>query len=167
MKKILEFTYNLRFEEIYESFLLLNKKCGKKMEKVLVFLLTIIAVVLLIGYYMDNRRMHFFVLAILDIILLFYLIYVPEFKAKSVAKKLCRQKGKYKVKITDEGTIVTETETIDIKGDKDARTVETENIFVIRPDNMHTLCLPKRILTEDEMEDIREILKANMKFVRQ
>lgn len=160
-----EFAYNLKSEEIYETFLLLNKKCGNKIEKVLVFLLTIIGVVLLIGYYVDNRRMHYFVLAILDIILLFYLIYVPELKAKSAAKKLCRQKGRYKVKITDEGTIITEMETIDINGDKDARGIETDNVFVIRPDNMHTLCLPKRILTEDEAEDIRKIIKANMKFV--
>ncbi len=167
MNERLEFTYNLKFDEIYEALLLLNKKCGKKTEKVLVILLTIIAVSLLGGYYVDGRRIHFFFLAILDIMLLFYLIYVPELKAKSAAKKISRQKGTYRIRFTEEGTIVTEMEKIDLIGDKDARTIETKNVFIIRPDSTHTLCLPKRILTEVEKEDIRETLKMNMRFISQ
>lgn len=165
MKDTYEFTYRLNYDEIYNAFLLVSMKWSKKARKIIGAILTAIAVGMLIAYYLDSRKIHYFFIVILAILMLYYLIYVPVLKAKRGAQKVFKQNGTYKVKITNEGKIILSgAATIDIAGDKDARAIETETLYVIRPDNRNTVCLPKRIMRKEEVEEIREILKACVKY---
>lgn len=164
MKETFEFIYKLSYEEAYEAFLLISMKWSKKVRTVIGVLLTLIAGGMLAAYAADSQKIHYFFMVILAILLLYYLIYVPVLKAKRGAQKVARQNGVYKVKITEEGKLKSEKEMIDLAGDKDARAIETETLYVLRPDNMHTFCIPKRIMKKDEIEAVREILKVHVKY---
>lgn len=165
MKTAYEFTYKLSYDEVYESFLLLNAKWSKKIRIIIGSVLVLITLVMLVGYYMDSQKAHFFLLAIFAILLLYYLIYVPVLKAKRGAAKVCKQNGTYRVKLLDEGKIQMGSEVIEMAGDKDAKVIETESIYVLRTDRMHTFCLPKRIMKNDENDEVRELLEKHMKYI--
>ncbi len=164
MKQSFEFSYKLSYEECYETFLLLSMKWSRKIRKLIGGLLILITIILLAGYFFDSTKIHYFVMSILAILLLYYLIYVPVLKAKKGAIKVSKAKGTYKVKITEDGMVVTDTESMPLASDKDARAIETEQLYILRPDRMHTICLPKRVMNEQEKEAIRNILKANVKY---
>lgn len=164
MKQAFTFTYKLTYEESYEAFLQVGMKWSKKVRKAIGVILTLIAIGLLGAYYLDSQKIHYFMMTILSILLLYYLIYVPELKAKRGAKAVAKQKGTYRVKLTEEGTAVLEKETIELAGDKDARAIETKDLYIIRPDRMHTLCIPKRVMKKEEVEEVRELLKQHMKY---
>lgn len=166
MQKKLEFTYQLTYEESYETFLVLSMRQSRRVRNILAAVLTVIAVVMLVLYYLNSNGFHYFVIAVLDILLLAYLIYVPALKAKKGAKAVSRQKGTYKMELTEGGNIRSQGGTIPLAGDKDARAVETEKVFALRPDRVHTFCLPKRILTPEETDRVREILRAKTKYVK-
>lgn len=163
--KTYEFIYKLTYDEVYESFLLLNTKRSKKVRFIIGLGLVLIAVAMLIGYALDSQKMHFFILAVFSIMLLYYLIYVPVLKSKRGAKKVSKQKGTYRVKLTEDGKVHMGSETIEMAGDKDARVIETERVYVLRPDNRHTFCLPKRIMKQDEINEVRELLKRYVKYL--
>lgn len=165
VQKSYEFVYTLTYDEIYEAFSILNQKWGKNVKRILTVILTVLAVFLLYAYYRDNQNLPCFFLAILDILLLYYLLYVPILKSRRGAQKVAKQKGQYKVRLTKDGTLMLGAEKIRLAGDKDARAIETDRIYVIRPDNIHTLCLPKRIMTADEVVGVREILKLYVKLL--
>lgn len=162
----MKFEYRLKYEECYEAFYLLGIKWEERKRNILAALLIVIGVVMLFGFYRDSRKIHYFFIAILDILLLYYLIYVPALKAKKGAKKVSRQGGTYKIELTADGKVRMGNECVNLKGDPDARAIETNTIFVIRPDRVHTFCLPKRIMTEKEIEEVRKILKS-VKFFKQ
>ena len=165
MKESYEFTYKLNYEEIYESFWQLNQRWGKKGRIFIGVALAVITVAMLIGYYLDSQKIHYFVLAIFSILLLYYLIYVPVLKAKRGAQKVSKLNGTYRVKLLKEGMIQMGTEKIGMKGDKDARVIETERLYILRPDKTHTFCLPKRIINKEEISGIRDLLKGYMKYL--
>lgn len=165
MKTAYEFMYKLSYDEIYESFLLLNTKWSKKIRIIIGSVLVLITIAMLAGYYLDSKKIHFFILAIFSIMLLYYLIYAPVLKAKRGAKKVSKQKGIYRVKLTEDGKVYMGSEKIEMAGDKDARVIETERVYVLRPDNRHTFCLPKRMMKQDEINEVRELLKHYVKYL--
>ncbi len=162
----MKFVYKLKYEEAYETFFLLSMRWRKRTRNVLAAVMTLIALGMLAAYYLDSRKVHYFVIVILDILMLYYLIYVPVLKAKKGAKTVSRQNGTYKIELTSDGRIHIQGETIELAGDKDARAIEAEEIFAIRPDRLHTFCVPKRILSPDETDKVRNILKSNVKYVK-
>ena len=166
MRGFYEFTYKLNYDEIYESFFHLNAKWNKKVRIFIGAALALIAGAMLIGYYLDSQKIHYFVLAIIAILMLYYLIYVPALKAKRGALKVSKLNGTYRVKITREGKVIMGAEKIDLAGDKDARVIETNSLYVLRTDNSHTFCLPKRIMKPDEIDELRELLKGYIKYRR-
>lgn len=150
-----------------EAFRSLNEKWGPKASKIVTVLLTAVTVFLLLSYMVDRTKVNYFFLALVSIAVLFYIIYVPFLKAKKGAAAVARQGGSYKVTITRLGQITpSQSEAIDLNGDRDARTIETSRLFVIRPDSAHTFCIPKRAMKEKEIEDVRTILQAYMKYKR-
>lgn len=165
VKSSYEFNYKLNYSEAYETFLLLALRWSKKMRVIIGVLLTTIAVGTLVGYALDNMKTHYFLMAIVAIGLLFYLLYVPVLKAQKGAKKVHKQNGWYQMRITAGGEILLpRADALSLAGDKDARCIETDKIFIIRTDRMNTFCLPKRIMKKDEIEGVREILKAYIKY---
>ena len=164
MREFYEFTFKLNYDEVYEAFLQLNRKWNKKIYLFMGTALTAIAVAMLIGYYLDSQKLHFFLLAIFSILMLYYLIYVPVLKAKRGAQKVSKINGTYRVRIARDGKIHMGKDTIDIKGDKDARVIETDHLYVLRPDNSNTFCLPKRIMKKEEVEELRKLFQEYIKY---
>lgn len=167
VKKQYVFTYKLTYKEVYDAYLQLSFKWNKKIYQLVLILLAVIAAGLLFGYFLDNQKVHYFFMAAMAIMLLFYQLYVPIIKAKKGASKTVKQGGTYKIIISSEGEVtLPQMVKISIAGDKDSRAVETDKIFVIRCDRTNTICLPKRIIKEQELEGLREIIKAYVKYQR-
>ena len=162
------FNYKLSYEEAYQAFAALAFKRSKRFQLIIGAVLTLAAVLMLVLFAMDNRKIMDLFLAIIAILMLFYLIYYPVIKAKRGARSVAKTNGTYKIEITDMGTIsIPNTKPIDLEGDKDSRTVETDDLFVIRPDSGHTFCIPKRIMSSVQINGVREILTAYMDYQKQ
>ncbi|MBQ1490309.1 MAG: YcxB family protein [Eubacterium sp.] len=167
-KEFYRFDYKLTYEEAYAAFSLLAFKWSHRYRIIAGVGLTGIAVALLIFFALDPQKIHFFFMAAMAVLLLFYLIYVPTLKARRGAKAVVNSRGTFKVEIRDIGTIsMPHAEAIDLAGDKDSRAIETEDLFVIRPNSGNTFCIPKRVMKPDEIEGVRDILGAYIKLVRQ
>lgn len=164
MKDTLTFTYQLSYDEIYEAFFLLSMKWSRKTRMVLTGVLTFIAICFLILFAFDRTRMYCFFLAIVDIFLLSYLVYIPALKARRGAKKVCSQKGSYHVKLTEKGQIISGDKCIALAGDANARAIETASSYIIRPDGQHTFCIPKRIMSVQEQKETETILRTACKY---
>ncbi len=52
---------------------------------------------------------------------------------------------------------------LELCGDRDARAFETDALFVLRPDRQNSFCLPKRIMTEREIDLTRSIVAGHVK----
>lgn len=164
MKDTLNFTYQLNYDEIYEAFFLLSMKWSKKTRKILTIILTLIAICFLVLFAFNRNRIYSFFFAVVDIFLLSYLVYIPDLKARQGAKKVCSQKGTYRVKLTEQGQVISGNERIDIAGDTNARAIETASSYIIRPDGQHTFCIPKRIMSIQEKKETEAILRKSCKY---
>ena len=161
------FSYELTYDEAYRTFSLLAFKRSRKFQLIAGIALTAAIVLMLVLFALDTAKVMNFFLAIVGIVLLFYLIYFPVLKARKGARAVAKAKGTYRVAITDTGTIsLPHAKPIDLDGDKDARAIETDDLFVIRPDYAHTFCIPKRVMKEKEIYGVREILSAYITFTR-
>lgn len=164
-KETYEFRYRLTYEEAYEAFLNLLQRGNKKLRTLATIAVGVIATGLLIGFAMDHTRVHFIYTALMSVIVLALLIYLPELNAKKGAKKVGKAGGSYQVRISRGGQVILpRREPVPLAGDKNSRAVETENLFVIRTDVSNTLCIPKRTMKDPEIEDIRKILKTYIKY---
>ena len=139
------FDYRLSYDEAYEAFYLLSFKWDRRFRLFAGLGLSVIAIVLMVLFAMDNRKIHYFFIVILCVLLLFYLVYMPIVKARRGARTVARSSGTFRIVLSPEGTI----------GD----------IFVIRPDSASTFCLPKRIMKSTEIKDVRAILSGHIKYI--
>ena len=160
------FRYRLNYEEIYHCFYLLAFRRSRGFKLAAGTALTVLAAVLLGGYVLDPTKVHYCVMAILSILLLFYMIYVPVLKARRGAKALFRKNGTYQIRLYESGKANIGTAMIALNGDKNACAIETEELFIIRPDAENTICIPKRIMTQDETEEIHRMLASVMILVQ-
>ena len=159
------FSYSLSYEEAYSAFSALAFKRSRRFQLAAGIVLTAAAVLMLVLFALDPRKVMDLFLAIVAILLLFYLIYFPVLKAKRGARSVARTGGTYRVEITDMGTIsIPHQKPIDLDGDKDARAIETPFLFIIRPDTAHTFCIPKRVMKDHEVNGVRDILSSYMRY---
>ena len=161
------FSYDLTYDEAYKAFSLLAFKRSNKFRLIAGIVLTAAAVLMLVLFALDNAKVMDLFLAIIAILLLFYLIYFPVLKARKGARAVKKAKGTYRVAITDTGTIsLPHAKPINLQSDKDSRAIETDELFVIRPDSSHTFCIPKRVMKEKEIYGVREILSAYITYTK-
>ena len=162
---MITFHFQLQYQEAYDTFYLLSSKHGRKYNAVIGICLTLIASILLIFYALDSRKVHYFYLAVISILLLFYLIYSPVIKAKKGASAVVKNNGYYEIGFTEKGILhLPSSESILLSEDKHSRVVETDTIFAIRADKEHTVCLPKRILQDVQESQLRELFKNNAHY---
>lgn len=165
VKRYYRFSYNMTYDEAYAAFSALAYRRGGKQQIATAVLLVIAIVIMLVTFAMDSTKVMNLMLALIGVLLLSYLTYMPVLKARKGARAVQKAGGLFKVEITDEGTIsLPGQKPIDLDGDKDARTIETDALFIIRSDSAHTFCLPKRIMSDKEIYGVREILRAYIKM---
>ena len=158
MKK-LDVTYQLSYDEAFEAFKVLASRRSPAVRNAIIAILVVIAVVMLVLYGVNGIGIHYLFLAIISIVLLAYIIYHPVLSAKRGANGVARARGKYHVVLHDDGTMdLPREEGIKLHGDKYSRIIETDNVFAIRPDGEHTVCIPKRILNNKETEFVRSLM---------
>ncbi|MBR0308725.1 MAG: hypothetical protein IJH92_07515 [Mogibacterium sp.] len=158
MKK-LDIKYKLTYQEAYEAFYALATRRSRRTRVLIGAALAAVAVILLVLFAMDGTRAHYLFLAICSVALLFYIMYQPVLSARKGARQVERINGTYHVTLHDD-------ETIDLPGekglklfsDKYSRIVETDNVFAIRVDAAHTVCIPKRLLKDNEAGMIRGLI---------
>ena len=159
MKKV-DLTYQLTYEEAYEAFKVLATRRSRSYRIAVSVILAAASAVLLVLYAMDGTRLHYMFLAVLSIVMLFYIIYQPVLTARRGAARVARAAGTYHVVLHGNGLIDLPGEQgISIRGDKFARLAETDTVFALRPDASHTICIPRRILSSRETEFIRDLYK--------
>jgi hypothetical protein len=163
-KYLCELQYTLTYEEAYEAFLWMADKFGKKVRVILSMIVALACGVMLYLQYREPMAIQYTVLTIIGIVILFQLLYLPIIKAKKGAAVVKNKGGEYRYSITGDGYIhLFKGEDIPLVGDKDARAYETDTLFVLRPDRIHTFCIPKRVLSESDENDLREIFKTAFK----
>lgn len=167
VKPSYRFDYHLSYDEAYRAFRTLATKRGEKFQILVGLGLTAVVIACLILFLLDNRRVNYFFIAIVALLMLFYLIYSPILKSKRGARAVQKAGGHFKVEVRREGTIsLPKREPIELAGDKDARTIELDDMFVIRPDLSNTYCIPKRIIKPKELDGFRELLAAYTRLIR-
>ena len=165
MKEEYSFQYKLNYDEAYETFSLLTTKWSRKVQLIITAAVVLIAVVMLVLYFMDSQKAHLFVIAICAIAVLAYMVYFPPIKAKRGAARVAKTGGTYKITLTQDGKVVLpNNDRIPLNGDKQSRALETDRLFAIRADRLTTICIPKRIIRKADLEDVREILKSHVKY---
>lgn len=158
------FHYKLTYEEIFETFFLLSFRIKKQIRILFDILLTAIAIIMLVLFALDTTRIYYSYTAAITILLLFYLIYYPIVKSRRSAKIVTDNNGLYKISIYANGTLTLNKSRVPLNGDKHARAIETDKSFIIRPDTYNTICLPKRIMSENDIDFVRKILKEWISF---
>ena len=159
------FHYQLSYQEAYDTFYLLATRITKKGKIIYGMLLTAVAVLSLIFYGLDTRKVHLCLLAIFAVALLFYLLYYPTFAARKGATKVATLAGNYQFTINQLGQITLPQPNgnekasyiVTLGKDKYSRVLETDTIYAIRADAQTTLCLPKRILTKDQKAQLDQL----------
>lgn len=159
------FHYRLSYQEAYDTFYLLATRLTRKKKIIYGILLTAIAVLSLVFYGLDTRKVHLCLLAIFAAVLLFYLLYYPVFSARKGAAKVVKLNGNYQFTVNQLGQITLpqsrDTQTghciVTLGEDKHSRVLETDTIYAIRADAQTTLCLPKRILKNGQKENLDQM----------
>ena len=156
------FDYQLSYDEAYQTFYRLAFRWSRRFRLAIGIGLTIVAVIMLILFALDSAKIHYFFIAIVAVLMLAYLVYMPVLKAKKGAKNVARASqrgGKFHLALSPNGLMeLGDNESLLLGEVKGGRAIETPSLFILRPDNYHTCCLPKRIMKDSDIEGVREIL---------
>lgn len=166
MEKV-KYQYKISYQEAYDAFYAIVNRRSKKAKMTVYVILGICAVITLAAYIKQPQYIGYSFLSLLCVLMMFGVWNVPVSRAKKGAKRVERVNGKYEVQITKNGyLILKDGEKIPLSGDKDTRVCETENVFAIRPNRSMTFCLPKRIMSGEEIAFVQETLKHYVKNYR-
>ena len=164
MDKKYKFRYSLTYQEAYDAFLALAMRYTKKVKYGLMAAIVLITVICMVMFITNPERFYVFFMVIFAVLMTAYLFYMPVIKAKKGACQVARINGTYEVTITSAGRIVLAGEEDDLKQDKNSRAVELKESFAIRVNSYTTVCIPKRVMRESQIEAVREILKEFIKY---
>lgn len=156
------FHYQLSYQEAYDTFYLLATRLSLKKKIVYGILLTSVAILCLIFYGQDTRKIHLCLLSLFAVALLFYLLYQPAVAARKGAIKVKKLAGNYQFTINHLGQITLPVATNDknvpciitLGEDRHSRVIETDSIYAIRVNAQTTLCLPKRIIKKEQKKNL-------------
>lgn len=159
------FHYKLSYDEAYNAFMSLAFRWKKKTKYAIMAALVIVTIFMMILFAMDPDKFYYFFIVIIAVLLTAYVFYYPSLKARKGAKQVARVNGTYEVKLTTDGKITLgREEEQTIKADAKSRAIELQDSFAIRVDALTTVCLPKRIMNENQIDAVRNILSQYIKF---
>jgi hypothetical protein len=155
--------YQLEYQEAYEAFLLLATKGSQTTRAAVLAGLFLVGAFLTFQYGLNPSHVEYLLLALLAVATFLGVAAAPSWRAKRGASQVARQLGSYCVGLGNGFVSTPDGERWPLAGDSLARAVETETLFIIRPDRINTFCLPKRILTTEQQDAVRNILTKNLK----
>ena len=155
----LSLEYTLTYKEAYDTFSLLAFRHNRKKRNLTCFILTLLAVILLIVFALRKEQIYYLFLAFLSTLLLFYIIYTPVLKARKGAGAVSGSSRIYKLYIQGNGHIrFSKGNELYLTKDNNSRFIETGELFAIRANEHDTICIPKRILSSSQEKELRKIL---------
>ncbi len=166
--KSCSFRYELAYDEIYDALRLIVDRRSPRSRRVMGIVLLVLAAPCVVLYALNPYGLQWALLAILFAVFSFLVLCSPSLRAKKGARAATRRKGYYKLTLSGDGYIVLANgNRIELDGDKDSRAYETDALFAIRPDQVTSVCLPKRMMQPAEITLTREILKTYVRAFHQ
>ena len=160
----LSFRFSLTYEEAREAFLLIIDRRSPAVRKCMGGILLLLAVLCVYLYGIQPYGLQFALTGLLFAFFSFLVYAQPSLKAGRSARKVATAGGTYALVLSEKGYVLLPGEgKLSLKGDSRSRAFETDALFAIRPDRFHTICLPKHALKEPETEQVRKILKTNIR----
>lgn len=139
--------YVLKPEEMEESLLCLSWHKEGVQKYINVGILAVIAAACLYWYAANPEQFLFMFLAALSIGLMFLMLYLPAVRRRWKVRRMMRSGETYQIEVPGK----------DIK-----KGFESEQVFTIRTQEQ-VFCIPKRILSDSQMEEIRVTLENHAK----
>ena len=153
--------YNLSFDELFEAISMLVDKKSKKSRMIMGCVLFLAAVSCVILYAFQPYGIQYAFSALILGVFACLVMGYPTFKGKINARKICKQKGIYKVTFTTDGYIAPYGEKAhDLWADSKCCAYESDFIFALRADRTHSFCIPKRVLTPTQINQTRQMFKT-------
>jgi hypothetical protein len=162
-KQWISLSYSLTYDEAFSAFQRLAARGKPGLRRSAAIALLALSAGLIVLYALYPARLEYFFLPLLCLAMYWGLMYYPAFTARRGARQVAKIGGTYKVDIHPSGLIRAAGEDTQLAGDKDARAFETPALFIIRPDRRHTFCLPKRIMNEAQITELRKTLETHLK----
>lgn len=157
--KTYHLNYQLSYDEIAESMTLICDKRSKKSRSVMGGVLFALAVGAVILYSQNPYGIHYAFAAIVMAVFSFIVWSYPSLKGKSSARRIIKQKGTYKLVFSSDGYITPYgDDPVDLFKFSQGKSFETNNLFAIRADRLHSFCIPKRVLSQKQLSEIRNTL---------
>lgn len=152
----LEFRYKLTREEIEEALLDLDWKREGTFSRINLWVISIIGVIILIGFMRSPDQVFLFLLLLIIIVMLLYMTYGIRYIRKRKAKKMAGQQGEYRLKITDTSIIPGDgKENIKLAGRR-LLFLSSEHVCVMRVDR-DVFTIPKSAITETQQKELKNI----------
>lgn len=157
----LSFRFSLTYEEAREAFLLIIDRRSPAVRRLMGSLLLGLGALCAYAYSIHPYGLHYALLGLLFAFFSFLVFARPSLKAGSAARRLAGAGGTYALILSEKGYfLLPDGEKLFLRGDSRSRAFETNTLFAIRPDRLHTVCLPKRSLRDTEVKQVRNILKT-------
>lgn len=149
--------YKLEEEEIREALRCLDYKQESGMRKVHLYLVSGMGMVVLFMYIRNPGQFFLFLLLLLIVLLLFYMSYGAVIRRERVAKKMMRTSGEYQVELSFKGVCYGEAkEQLSFSQEK-VGFIDSKRLYIIKA-GREVFSIPKRILTEKQVEELGEIM---------
>ena len=103
---LLKLRYQLTKDEIEEALLDLNWRKEGIFRSINLWAMSLIGVLLLVGYTRNPGQFFLFLLLLLDILLLLYMAYGTAYLRKRRAGKIAAQEGEYRIEITESYIVI-------------------------------------------------------------
>jgi len=163
--KMLDLTYNLTYDEIYEALVLFAGRKEGWLKLVQVIIMELISISCLIIYAMDTRNILSLMVAVIALAASFTIIYMPKVKRKKIALLGYGPQNIYKVRISNESIEMESEGLIELSPKVLTKAYESAMVFTIKS-SMLTLCIPKRILSGNEAAWLASTLKKSVRHYK-
>lgn len=153
--------YRLSEEEILECLVCLDSRKEGRVKSIHEGILTALTMIVLLFYVFHPKAFHYMLLAILLVAVLMLVHYYPAFRRRRRAKAMSRKNGLYGLQIWKSGCIKGENTPVlrlDVPG---TRVYEGPHVFALLLGRDYRFCLPKRVLSGEQLEWIRVLFQES------
>lgn len=156
------FRFSLTYEEAREAFLLIIDRRSPAARRIMSLTLLALAILCVCLYGLHPYGLQYAMMSLLFAAASYLVSAYPSLRANRAARNVAQCAGVYELTLSEEGYLLLPGgEKLALNGDSRSRAYETDRLFAIRPDRLHTVCLPKHSIPASEHPQVRRILKTN------